>query len=163
YYIAVDSIDETLFLVSQYGDVEIIDISDKNNPTQLSTYTPQNLAMVSARVLSGDTILYLFTQAGQLEVVDISDTSNPLYVKTETYLSSFKENFYYLPALNRLYLIAGTAGKYKDYYFYVLDTSDPVNPSIINNPVPQISNYPRNFSVSPDGTILYMIDGDNGL
>ena len=133
-------------------DVKILDVSDFNNITVLSTFNSgENVqSMAHNGIIKGD-FLYLAYYHDGLRVFDISDPSNPIQVCNYDTYSPLSYNSYkgawgvypYLPSGNIIVSDMQSG-------LYVLDCTIPVN---------SVENINQNFNIYPNPTQNYFFLG----
>jgi len=133
-------------------DVKILDVSDFNNITVLSTFNSgENLqSMAHNGIIKGD-LLYLAYYHDGLRVFDISDPSNPIQVCNYDTYSPASYNSYkgawgvypYLPSGNIIVSDMQSG-------LYILDCTIPVN---------SVENINQNFNIYPNPTQNYFFLG----
>ena len=133
-------------------DVKILDVSDFNNITVLSTLNSgENVqSMAHNGIIKGD-LLYLAYYHDGLRVFDISDPSNPIQVCNYDTYSPLSYNSYkgawgvypYLPSGNIIVSDMQSG-------LYVLDCTIPVN---------SVENINQNFNIYPNPTQNYFFLG----
>ncbi len=112
----------TAYLASGVAGLEMLDVSDPENPRLLSTFAP-DFVEPAIRVLVADGIAYLSTAGSGLLIIDVSDPSAPAL------LGEFgREEEYYFTAMalkgDTLYL--ADVGN-----LFLLDLSDPRRPTLL--------------------------------
>jgi hypothetical protein len=122
------------------AEVNIVDISDEDNPALVGSYNNTSGAGANAQVV--DTFLYLAAGLGGLEIINVSDPANPTLVGacavgSGTVDVAVRGNYAYL---------ASTLG------FWVWEVSDPANPRLVDN----LSTYYTVHELGLYGDYIYI-------
>lgn len=127
--------DNTIACISSLSyETQILDISDRNNPTVISTITPVNnptgIFGIQTTTFAGD-LLYTSERSNGYRVWDLSDPSNPFLL---AHISDMGYNLYdgpqeafpivyqVIPRNNQLFVANGNNG------LAIYDNADPTNP-----------------------------------
>jgi tetratricopeptide (TPR) repeat protein len=138
----------TVAYVADGGDgLEIIDVSDPANPTELGQFDDGGSAQ---GVYISGTIAYVADGEDGLEIIDVSDPANP------TELGQFDDG----GSAHGVY-VSGTVAYVADRGdgLEIIDVSDPANPTELG----QFDDGGSAYGVYVSGTVAYVADGGDGL
>ncbi len=118
--------------VTAYWDnaLEIIDISDTNNPVHVSSITMNNTVKLYWAMdlkVSWDYVFIASYVDDDIEIIDVSDKSNPSHITNIANSSSSKLNWPRWLDISWNYLYVAS---YSDNALQIIDISDPTNPQI---------------------------------
>ena len=138
--------------VSEYGTIEIIDITDKANPIHLSHYD-ESYNYYGGLVASGN---YLYAQydtggADNFVVLDISDKTNPIKI-SDLNVQTWKINTRMIMSGTTVYLADGEADS-----VYAINVSNPHQPVLAGH----VTTNGNSFGLALNNGTLYVADGSN--
>jgi hypothetical protein len=140
----------------------IVDLSDVYAPRVIGK-APESLGSHNNTIHPSGNYLYISTSSltptngtdTRIPIYDISDPANPVKVKDFMVPGNGPHDIRFNPSGSRAY-VAGV-----DYY-YILNTEDPRNPSIISRMAPPGGTIGHDTLVTPDGAFLFLGDEAGG-
>lgn len=138
--------DNLLYVSNIWAGMQILDVSDVNNPKELGTYRADR----NHNIFVEDTRAYLSNELNGIDVVDVSNPANPFKI---TNIRTIGDAYWVVARYPYVFVAEETQG------VNVYDISDPVNPK-------RVGGYDTPgwaWGLDIAGDYLYVADKNGGL
>jgi len=140
------------YITDQANKMEIIDVSDSNNPILKSTYTSES-GYLNNIIVSGS-LAYAKDDNGNIEIINVASSTNPVYVNSIT--PGDQSTFNYFNVKDGYIYATDVSGNIE-----VIDARDPLNMTIINGY--DNDSYSVNYPIVISGKYLYAVTNSDQL
>ncbi len=152
------TVDNNIAYVVAGDSLLFIDVSVPQNPTLIDSYTMPDdwnyYSMISISVSEG--VLYIADNVNGLRTINVTSLQDPFLISSYTCQArsaSFANGIAWITASNILW------DYYSNNWFEIIDISNAQNPALLGS----YDTPGTAYSVSKEGSTLYIADGDSGL